>query len=74
MGTGELSADRTEEIEVEAMRNVPGSSDLQRMKNGSIPNAIAIDFPDGGVLGMKVSRDRSTSNDSNFGGKVGVHG
>ena len=58
MGTSELSADRAEEIKLEAMRNVPGSSDLQRMKNGGIPNAVAIDFPDGGVLGMKVSRDR----------------
>jgi hypothetical protein len=43
------------------------------MKNRSIPNAIAINFPGCGVLGMKTRRRELAANNANFRGKMSVY-
>ena len=74
MGAGEKIGGRSQDIKIEELRNVPGSPDFHGMQNRGVPDPVAIDFSNGGVLGMKFSRRRLAPNHPNFSRQVGVHG
>jgi len=63
-----------EDFQIERLRNVPGPTNLQWMKNRVVPNAVAVDFANGGVLSMKFCRCQLASNHANFGRKMSIHG
>ena len=69
MGADEPIASASEGIEVERLRNVPGSADFQGVKNRGVPDTVPVDFADSGILGMIMRRRGLASNDPNFAGK-----
>jgi hypothetical protein len=72
MSAGEAIGGCPNGAQVKNLRDVPGSSNFQGMKDRVIPQPVLIHLSDCRILGVKKGRCSLASDDTNLSGQVGV--